>query len=95
MAQHVFVGRVAEFYDATSREMSDPVVIGPTVDFLAELAGEGAALEFAIGTGRVALPLHRRGVEVHGACLPARTRTRSMCPNIISDSTPTSLSNND
>ena len=33
---------------------------------LAELAGEGRALEFAIGTGRIALPLIERGVAVHG-----------------------------
>ena len=46
--------------------MNDPAVIGPTVSFLAALAGDGAALELAIGTGRVALPLHQRGVEVHG-----------------------------
>src|SRR5262249_17676172 len=37
-----------------------------TVDFLAELAGDGAALEFGIGTGRVALPLSERGIEVYG-----------------------------
>ena len=33
---------------------------------LAELAGGGRALELGIGTGRIALPLARRGVEVHG-----------------------------
>ena len=38
----------------------------PAVDFLAELAGSGSALEFAIGTGRIALPLAERGVPVHG-----------------------------
>jgi SAM-dependent methyltransferase len=37
-----------------------------TADLLAELAGSGPALELAIGTGRVALPLVARGVEVHG-----------------------------
>ena len=37
-------------------------VLGPTVDRLAELAGDGRALEFAIGTGRVAVPLAERGV---------------------------------
>jgi SAM-dependent methyltransferase len=37
-----------------------------TVDLLAELAGGGAALEFAIGTGRVAVPLAARGVRVDG-----------------------------
>jgi SAM-dependent methyltransferase len=41
-------------------------VLGPTVDVLASLAGDGRALELAIGTGRVALPLCERGVEVHG-----------------------------
>jgi hypothetical protein len=46
--------------------MFDPAVIGPTVDLLAELAGDGGALEFAIGTGRIALPLAERGVRVAG-----------------------------
>ena len=46
--------------------MFDPDVLGPTVELLAELAGEGAALEFAVGTGRVALPLAARGVPVSG-----------------------------
>jgi len=36
------------------------------VDFLAALAGDGGALELAIGTGRVALPLAERGVRVAG-----------------------------
>jgi hypothetical protein len=57
---------VAETYDAGSPEMFDPSVLGPTVDVLAELAGGGPVLEFAIGTGRVALPLRNRGVAVHG-----------------------------
>jgi hypothetical protein len=57
---------VAARYDEGSAAMFDPAVLGPTVDFLAELAGDGAALEFAIGTGRVALPLAERGVPVHG-----------------------------
>ena len=46
--------------------MFDPGVIGATVDFLAELAGDGAALELGIGTGRIALPLSARGVPVQG-----------------------------
>ena len=41
-------------------------VVGSTVEFLAELAGDGAALELGIGTGRVAIPLAERGVPVHG-----------------------------
>lgn len=46
--------------------MFAPEVLGPTVDRLAELTGGGRALEFAIGTGRVALPLAERGVPVSG-----------------------------
>jgi SAM-dependent methyltransferase len=57
---------VAIMYDDTSADMFDPAVIGPTVDFLADLAGTGRALELGIGTGRIALPLAARGVEVHG-----------------------------
>ncbi|MFE1923638.1 class I SAM-dependent DNA methyltransferase [Streptomyces asoensis] len=56
----------ADRYDAEETEMSSAAVLGPTVDLLAELAGEGAALEFAIGTGRVGVPLRRRGVRVAG-----------------------------
>jgi SAM-dependent methyltransferase len=57
---------VAEAYDRTSAAMFDPAVLDPAVDVLVELAGDGRALELAIGTGRVALPLSARGVEVHG-----------------------------
>src|SRR6188472_3009292 len=46
--------------------MFDAAVVGPAVDTLAELAGEGGALEFAIGTGRIALPLAERGIRVAG-----------------------------
>ena len=53
-------------YDAGSGSMFDPDVLGPTVDLLADLAGDGAALEFAVGTGRVALPLAARDVPVSG-----------------------------
>jgi len=57
---------VATRYDESSGSMFDPEVLGPTIDVLAELAGAGAALEFAAGTGRVALPLAARGVPVSG-----------------------------
>ena len=57
---------VAEAYDATSAAMFAPEVLDPTVDLLFELARRGPALEFAIGTGRVALPLSARGIEVRG-----------------------------
>ena len=57
---------VASTYDESSDTMFDPAVVGPTVDFLARLAGGGRALELGIGTGRIALPLAARGVAVHG-----------------------------
>jgi SAM-dependent methyltransferase len=57
---------VAADYDESTGSKFDPDVLGQTVDVLAELAGGGAALEFAIGTGRVALPLAARGVPVSG-----------------------------
>jgi SAM-dependent methyltransferase len=61
-----FGERVAAVYDERSASMFDPAVVGPAVDMLAELAGDGRALEFAIGTGRIALPLAERGVRVAG-----------------------------
>jgi SAM-dependent methyltransferase len=61
-----FGARVAARYDDASWSMFDPALIAATVDFLAELADGGRALEFAIGTGRIALPLAERGVEVVG-----------------------------
>ena len=66
MAHNYFGAGVAERYDASHPSMFDPAVVDPTVDFLAGLAGEGAALELGIGTGRIALPLARRGIRVHG-----------------------------
>jgi SAM-dependent methyltransferase len=61
-----FGERVAARYDDASAEMFDPAIVDPVVDFLAELAGAGRALELGIGTGRIAVPLARRGVPVHG-----------------------------
>ncbi len=57
---------VASRYDESAAEMFDPAIVDPAVDFLAELAGDGRALELGIGTGRIALPLAERGVQVHG-----------------------------
>jgi hypothetical protein len=57
---------VARRYDETSADMFAPEVVGPAVEFLAALAGDGAALELGVGTGRIALPLSERGVRVHG-----------------------------
>ena len=59
----------AAFYDAESARRYDDEVRGDedaAADFLEGLAVDGLALEFAIGTGRIALPLIHRGVEVHG-----------------------------
>ena len=51
----------AQRYDTPGTGMFAPDVLVPTVDCLASLAGNGPALEFAIGTGRVAVPLSERG----------------------------------
>jgi SAM-dependent methyltransferase len=60
-----FGEEIAAGYDEEGG-MFSPAVLTPTVDFLADLAGNGRALELAIGTGRVAVPLARRGVPVSG-----------------------------
>jgi len=57
---------VAARYDDSSSDMFRPEAVDPAVDVLAELAGDGPALELGIGTGRIALPLARRGTPVHG-----------------------------
>jgi SAM-dependent methyltransferase len=58
-------GAAADYDEAVASEF-DPSVVDPSVSFLVDLAGDGAALELGIGTGRIALPLARRGVQVHG-----------------------------
>ena len=61
-----FDERVAARYDESSSEMFAREAVEPAVDFLAALVGDGRALELGIGTGRIALPLAGRGVEMHG-----------------------------
>ena len=61
-----FGGRVAASYDESAVAMFDPGVLEPAVEVLADLAGSGSALELGIGTVRIALPLARRGISVHG-----------------------------
>lgn len=56
----------AQAYDDSSAFMFAPDVLDPAVLFLAELAGDGPVLEFAIGTGRVAIPIAERGISVTG-----------------------------
>jgi SAM-dependent methyltransferase len=60
-----FAGRVAERYDRSTGPYFDPATIEKTVDFLLPFA-DGGALELAIGTGRIAVPLAARGVRVAG-----------------------------
>ncbi|GAB2879823.1 class I SAM-dependent DNA methyltransferase [Streptomyces mayteni] len=64
--EEIWDAEAALSYDTPGTGMFAPEVLGPTVDRLAELAGDGRALEFAIGTGRVAVPLAERGVPVTG-----------------------------
>lgn len=64
--ENLFAGDVAARYDADTAEISTPEALNPMLDALEELASGGSALEFAIGTGRVGLPLTRRGVPVTG-----------------------------
>jgi SAM-dependent methyltransferase len=71
--------RIARRYEVYWPELFKPAAIDPVVDFLAELAPVGAVLELGVGTGRIALPLSRRGIRVHGIELSpamiARLRT--------------------
>ncbi|KQW48407.1 methyltransferase [Nocardioides sp. Root1257] len=80
----------AAAYDESSAFMFEPSVLDPTVDLLAALAGGGRALELAIGTGRVALPLIDRGVAVDGIELSQPMvdelhRKRSDVPVVVGD----------
>jgi SAM-dependent methyltransferase len=81
MDENAFGEDVAARYDDGSGPYFDPEVIAMTAAVLAELAGDGAALEFAIGTGRIAVPLAARGVSVTGiersAAMVDRLRTKS------------------
>ena len=81
-----FGERVAQRYDEANADMFEPGVVDAVVEVLAGLVGGGRALELGIGTGRVALPLARRGVAVHGiisrgqwlrGCAPSQEARRS------------------
>jgi SAM-dependent methyltransferase len=66
---------IADRYEHLWPQVVHPDAVEPAVEFLADLAGDGRALEFGVGTGRLALPLSRRGVRVHGIDLsPAMVR---------------------
>jgi hypothetical protein len=80
VAEDSFDEAVAARYDETIGSWGDPELVEATVKFLAELAGDGPALELGIGTGRIALPLTEHGIAVHGIDLSeamvARLRTK-------------------
>jgi SAM-dependent methyltransferase len=66
MASITWGPEVAEIYDKTYAAMFEPPALQPMTGLLAGLARGGPALEFAVGTGRVALALSARGIAVHG-----------------------------
>jgi SAM-dependent methyltransferase len=66
MASITWGPEIAEVYDRANAAASGPAVLEPMLDVLAGLAGRGPALELAVGTGRVALPLAGRGITVAG-----------------------------
>lgn len=66
MPETYFDEWVAAHYERLWPELFDPALIDSTVSLLAALTTTGAALEFGIGTGRIALPLSRRNIRVHG-----------------------------
>ncbi|MEW9553830.1 class I SAM-dependent methyltransferase [Nonomuraea sp. NPDC050783] len=87
MPENNFDESTARTYEAKWPELFDPAVIDPVVDLLADLAGpDGTALELGIGTGRIALPLSRRGIRVHGIelsqAMVAQLRTHPGAENI-------------
>jgi SAM-dependent methyltransferase len=81
MPKDYFGERVAGRYDESAADKFEPAQVDPVVDFLLQLATDGSALELGIGTGRIALPLAQRGINVHGIDLSesmvARLRAKS------------------
>jgi SAM-dependent methyltransferase len=67
-APSTYGDRIADLYDSWYGD--EPDTAG-TVEALARLAGPGPVLELGIGTGRIAIPLVERGIEVHGIELSA------------------------
>jgi SAM-dependent methyltransferase len=61
-----FDARIAANYDDDSADRFEKEEVARTVGFLSQLAGGGRVLELGVGTGRIALPLARAGIEVHG-----------------------------
>jgi SAM-dependent methyltransferase len=93
----IWDAETAKSYDTPGTGIFSPDILGPTVDRLAELAGHGQALEFAIGTGRVAVPLRERGIPVVGIeaspAMIAQLRTKvdeATIPVVLGDMATTS-----
>jgi SAM-dependent methyltransferase len=76
VAENYFDERIAATYEEKWPELFEPAAIDPVVSFLADLARSGTALELGIGTGRLALPLSRRGIRVHGIELSSAMAAR-------------------
>ena len=70
MAETHFDEWIAEHYRTLWPELFEPTLIDRTVDVLAELASGGAAVEFGIGTGRIAVAAQ--------PTRPARPRHRAL-----------------
>ena len=92
--EDIWDDKAAKSYDTPGTGMFAPEVLGPTVERLVRLAGGGRALEFAIGTGRVAIPISERGVPVAGIelapAMVAQLRTKAdeaTIPVVIGDMT--------
>lgn len=92
VSSDVWDEETASVYDAEVAALFRPEVVEPAVDLLAALAGDGRALELAIGTGRIGIPLLRRGVPVTGielsAAMAERLRTKvdaDALPVVIGD----------
>jgi len=82
---------IAARYEVLWPELFDPNVIDPAVDFLAAHCSNGTALEFGVGTGRIAVPLSRRGIAVHGIELSPAMAARADIPVTIGDFATVSL----
>jgi SAM-dependent methyltransferase len=66
VVENYFTGRIARDYASLWPHLFEPGMVDPPVAFLTEMAHGGRVLELGIGTGRLALPLSARGMDVHG-----------------------------
>ncbi|HEY8839616.1 MAG TPA: class I SAM-dependent methyltransferase [Candidatus Dormibacteraeota bacterium] len=85
MPETLFDDWIAERYQILWPELYEPDLLDAAVDFLADIAGPGPVLEFGIGTGRLALPLSRRGIRVAGIELSRAMATQLQLQEGASD----------